>query len=132
MANLQAGLSGTATTTVSEKNTAQTMRSGSLPVFATPAMCALMEEAACAALLGCLDPGTGSVGVSLSITHNAPTALGTEVTATAMLTGIEGRKLTFAVVANDAHGIIGKGSHERFIIDNEKFMSKLAELDKNN
>ncbi|MBQ7318308.1 MAG: thioesterase family protein [Phascolarctobacterium sp.] len=130
MANLQAGLTGTAMTIVSDKNTAQTMRSGSLPVFATPSMCALMEEAACAALVGCLDPGTGSVGVSLNITHNAPTALGVEVTATALLTGIEGRKLTFAVVANDEHGIIGKGSHERFIIDNEKFMTKLAELGK--
>lgn len=130
MANLQAGLSGTATTIVTDKNTAQTMRSGALPVFATPAMCALMEEAACAALLGCLDPGMGSVGVSLSISHNAPTAMNGKVTATAQLTGIEGRKLTFAVVANDEHGIIGKGSHERFIIDNEKFMEKLAELDK--
>lgn len=130
MANLQAGLSGTATTIVSDKNTAQTMRSGSLPVFATPAMCALMEEAACAALVGCLDPGMGSVGVSLSISHNAPSALGAEITATAQLIGIEGRKLTFTVVANDEHGIIGKGNHERFIIDNEKFMEKLAGLNK--
>lgn len=130
MANLQAGLSGTATTTVTEKNTAQTMRSGALPVFATPAMCALMEEAACAALVGCLDPGMGSVGVSLSISHNAPTALNGEVTATAQLTSIEGRKLTFNVVARDDHGIIGMGSHERFIIDNEKFMEKLEKLNK--
>jgi len=130
MANLQAGLNGTAKTIVSDKNTAQTMRSGSLPVFATPAMCALMEEAACAALVGCLDPGMGSVGVSLNITHNAPTALDGEVTATAQLTSIEGRKLTFAVMAKDKHGVIGKGTHERFIIDNEKFMDKLAELNK--
>ena len=112
MANLQAGLNGTATTIVSDKNTAQTMRSGSLPVFATPAMCALMEEAACAALVGCLEPGMGSVGVSLNITDNAPTALDGEVT------------------AKDKHGVIGKGTHERFIIDNEKFMDKLAELNK--
>ena len=130
MANLQAGLNGTVTTVVSDKNTAQTMRSGSLPVFATPAMCALMEEAACAALVGCLEPGMGSVGVSLNITHNAPTALNSEVTATAQLTSIEGRKLTFAVVAKDEHGVIGKGTHERFIIDNEKFMDKLAQLNK--
>jgi len=130
MANLQAGLNGTATTIVSDKNTAQTMRSGSLPVFATPAMCALMEEAACAALVGCLEPGMGSVGVSLNITHNAPTALEGEVTATAQLTSIERRKLTFAVMAKDKYGVIGKGTHERFIIDNEKFMDKLAELNK--
>ena len=83
MANLQAGLHGTATTVVTDKNTAQTMRSGSLTVFATPAMCALMEEAACAALVGCLDPGMGSVGVSLNISHNAPSAMGATITATA-------------------------------------------------
>ena len=130
MANLQAGLNGTATTIVSDKNTAQTMRSGSLPVFATPAMCALMEEAACAALLGCLDPGMGSVGVSLNISHDAPSAMGEEITATAQLTSVEGRKLKFTVVAKDRHGVIGKGCHERFIIDNEKFMGKLAELNK--
>ena len=130
MANLQAGLHGTATTVVTDKNTAQTMRSGSLTEFATPAMCALMEEAACAALVGCLDPGMGSVGVSLNISHNAPSAMGATITATAQLTSVEGRKLTFAVLAKDDHGVIGKGSHERFIIDNEKFMSKLAELNK--
>ena len=130
MSNLQAGLSGTAKTIVSDKNTAQTMRSGSLPVFATPAMCALMEEAACAALLGCLDPGMGSVGVSLNISHDAPSAMGEEITATAQLTSVEGRKLKFTVVAKDRHGVIGKGCHERFIIDNEKFMGKLAELNK--
>ena len=130
MSNLQAGLSGTAKTVVTDKNTAQTMRSGALPVFATPAMCALMEEAACAALLGCLDPGMGSVGVSLNISHNAPSALGAEITATAQLTSVEGRKLKFTVVAKDEHGVIGKGCHERFIIDNEKFMGKLAELNK--
>ena len=130
MSNLQAGLSGTAKTVVTDKNTAQTMRSGSLPVFATPAMCALMEEAACAALLGCLDPGMGSVGVSLNISHDAPSAMGEEITATAQLTSVEGRKLKFTVVAKDQHGVIGKGCHERFIIDNEKFMGKLAELNK--
>ena len=125
MSNLQAGLSGTAKTVVTDKNTAQTMRSGSLPVFATPAMCALMEEAACAALVGCLDPGMGSVGVSLNISHNAPSALGAEITATAQLTSVEGRKLKFTVVAKDEHGVIGKGCHERFIIDNEKFIENL-------
>ena len=130
MSNLQAGLSGTAKTVVTDKNTAQTRRSGSLPVFATPAMCALMEEAACAALLGCLDPGMGSVGVSLNISHDAPSAMGEEITATAQLTSVEGRKLKFTVVAKDRHGVIGKGCHERFVIDNEKFMGKLAELNK--
>lgn len=128
MSNLQAGLTGTAFTTVTGSNTAQTMKSGSLPVFATPSMCALMEEAACAALVGCLDPGMSSVGISLAITHSAPTALGAQVTATAQLIGFEDRKLTFSVEACDEHGLIGKGRHERFIIDSQKFMAKLAEL----
>ncbi len=125
MSNLQAGLTGTATTIVTEENTALAMRSGALPVFATPAMCALMEEAACNALSGCLEEGQGSVGITLSISHDAPSALGAQITAAAQLTGIEGRKLTFSVEARDEYGVIGSGSHERFIIDNEKFMHKL-------
>ncbi len=125
MSNLQAGLTGTATTLVTEKNTAIAMRSGALPVFATPAMCALMEEAACNAIGASLDEGTGSVGISLKITHDAPSAPGAQITATAQLTCIEGRRLTFSVEARDEAGVIGSGSHERFIIDNEKFMHKL-------
>ncbi len=130
MANLQAGLTGTAVTTVTENNTALAMKSGSLSVFATPSMCALMEEAACAAIEGCLCPGMTSVGISLAISHNAPTGLGAKITATAQLIGVEDRKLTFSVEARDEHGTIGKGKHERFIIDAQKFMTKLANLKK--
>ncbi len=125
MAQLQAGLAGTATTTVTETNTAIAMGSGALPVFSTPSMCALMEEAACNAINSSLEPGMGSVGISLNITHGAPSALGAVITATAMLTAVEDRKLVFSIEAKDEHGIIGKGSHERFIINNEKFMNKL-------
>lgn len=125
MIELKAGLVGTATTIVNEINIAQTMKSGALPVFATPAMCALMEEAACAAVKESLEEGMGSVGISLSISHDRATAVGAEVTATATLTAVEGRKLVFAVEAKDSKGSIGKGTHERFIINNEKFMSKL-------
>lgn len=125
MAQLQAGLVGKATTTVTEKNTALAMGSGALPVFATPAMCALMEEAACNTINTCLEPGTGSVGISLNIMHSAPSSIGMVITATAQLTSVEGRKLIFKVEAHDEKGLIGKGSHERFIIDNEKFMAKL-------
>ena len=98
MIELKAGLVGTATTIVNENNIAQTMKSGALPVFATPAMCALMEEAACAAVKESLEEGMGSVGISLSISHDRATAVGAEVTATATLTAVEGRKLVFAVV----------------------------------
>lgn len=125
MTELKAGLVGTATVTVTENNIAKTMKSGALEVFATPAMCALMEEAACAAVNDSMEPGNGTVGISLSISHDRATAMGDTVTATATLTSVEGRKLVFAVEAKDSKGVIGKGNHERFIINNEKFMSKL-------
>ncbi len=126
MPDLEKGLTGTARTRVNEKNTAKAMKSGALPVFATPAMCALMEEAACSAIKGCLDEGTGSVGISLKITHDAASPLGAEITAAATLTAVEGKKLTFSVKATESGKIIGKGTHERIIIDNERFMGKIA------
>ena len=125
MTELKAGLVGTATVTVTENNIAKTMKSGALEVFATPAMCALMEEAACAAVNAAMEQGNGTVGISLSISHDRATAIGDTVVATATLTAVEGRKLVFAVEAKDSKGIIGKGAHERFIINNEKFMGKL-------
>lgn len=125
MSTLATNLIGTATTTVTAANIAATMKSGSLAVFATPAMCALMEEAACAAVNAHMDEGAGTVGISLSITHDCATAMNDTVTATAKLIAIDGRKLTFEVSAADSKGTIGKGTHERFIIDNEKFMAKV-------
>ena len=124
MTKLHTGLTGTANVTVTEANIAATMKSGSLAVFAT-AMCALMEEAACAAVNAHLEEGSGTVGISLNITHDRATAMGDSVTATAKLTAVDGRKLTFEVSAADSKGVIGKGTHERFIIDNEKFMAKV-------
>lgn len=121
---LTVGLIGTATTLVNEHNTAKAMLSGSLPVFATPAMVALMEEASCNAINEGLDEGTTSVGISLNITHDAPTPLEREIVATATLTAIEGRKLTFELEVADEKGIIGKGTHQRFIVNSEKFLAK--------
>ena len=123
--SLTTGLIGIATTTVTTANIAATMKSGSLAVFATPAMCALMEEAACAAVNAHLEEGSGTVCISLNITHDHATAMNDTVKATATLTAVEGRKLVFSVQAEDSKGLIGKGSHERFIINNEKFMSKV-------
>ena len=123
--SIEAKLTGTASVEVSDANTAATMKSGSLAVFATPAMCALMEEAACNAVKASLEQGTGTVGISLNITHDRATKLGDTVTATATITAVEGRRLTYAVEACDSKGIIGKGTHQRFLIDNEKFMSKV-------
>ena len=123
--SLTAGLVGTATTTVTSANIAATMKSGSLAVFATPAMCALMEEAACAAVNAHLEAGSGTVGISLNISHDRATAMNDTVKATATLTAVEGRKLTFHVEAHDEQGLIGEGEHIRYIINKEKFMAKL-------
>ena len=123
---IQVGQSATATVTVTESNIAKTMKSGSLEVFATPAMCALMEEAAQAAVQPELNDDEGTVGISLSISHDAPSPMGTTITATATVTAVEGRKISFAIEASDGVGIIGKGTHERFVINNEKFMTKVS------
>lgn len=110
---------------VTENDTAQNVGSGTLPVFATPMMVALMENAAMKAAEQLLQEGESTVGSELSIKHLRPTAIGEEVTATAILTAQEGRKLTFSVVATDKNGTIGEGTHIRYIVNIEKFMSKL-------
>lgn len=123
---LKPGLTGTAETVVRETNTALAMGSGSLQVFATPCMVALMEQAACNAVDPCFNDSESSVGTLVNITHDAATALGKKVTATATLTAVEGRKLVFEITAADEDKQIGKGTHERFIVNKEKFMAKLG------
>lgn len=123
---LKPGLAGTAETVVRETNTALAMGSGSLHVFATPSMIALMEQAACNAVAGSLDEESTSVGTLVNITHNAATGMGKKVTAIATLTAVEGRKLVFEITAADEDKQIGKGTHERFIVNKEKFMAKLG------
>lgn len=122
--SLTVGLTGTAQVTVVTENTAAAVGSGLLPVFATPAMVALMEGAAVNALDGHLEPGQGSVGIALDLTHDAATPVGMTVRAEATLTAVDGRKLTFKVKAFDDAGQIGGGTHQRFVIDNERFMAK--------
>lgn len=121
---LEKGLQYTATTTVTENKTAKAMGSGTLDVFATPAMIALMEEAAYKAVAAHLDEGCGSVGTYLDIKHLAATPLGMTVRCEAELCEIDGRRLVFSVKAYDEVGPIGEGRHERFIVQNEKFMAK--------
>lgn len=123
---LKPGLTGTAETVVRETNTALAMGSGSLQVFATPCMVALMEQAACNAVDPCFNDSESSVGTLVNITHDAATALGKKVTATATLVEVQGRKLVFEVTAADEDKQIGNGRHERFIINKEKFMAKLG------
>ena len=122
---LKPGRKGRAETTVTPDNTAQAVGSGLVPVFATPYMIALMENAAVNALEGHLADGEGSVGTRLDISHDAATPVGMKVWAEAELTAAEGRALTFTVCAFDESGPIGKGLHQRFIIDNERFMAKV-------
>lgn len=121
---LTVGLKGQAEALVTQENTAAAVGSGSLPVFATPMMVALMEAAAVNALEGCLEEGQSSVGTHMDVSHDAATPVGMSVRAQAELTAVEGRSLTFAVSAFDEAGPIGKGIHTRFLIRDEKFMAK--------
>ena len=98
---LRPGLQGRAEAIVDTTNVAAVMGSGDLDVFATPAMIALMEQAACNAILPCLDSSTSSVGIKMDTTHEAATLLGKKIIATAKLIAVEGRKLTFKVGACD-------------------------------
>ena len=122
--NLSLGKKATAETTVMESNTAWAVGSGRLEVFAIPMMIALMEQAACNALLDALEPGQTSVGTSVNIEHTAATPLGLKITALATIESVNGRNITFAVSASDECGEIGSGTHTRVIVDEEKFMSK--------
>lgn len=124
---LEPGIKGTKTVTVSEANTAKTMGSGTLDVFATPAMIALIEETCWQSVADQLEEGKSTVGTQLTIDHNSPTALGMEVTCECELKEAEGRRLLFDVICYDGVTVIGSGTHERFIIDVESFMNKVGE-----
>ena len=122
---MQIGKKYTSTMIVEEKHLACNVGSGDLPVFATPMMMALMENAAMLCVADELKDGSSTVGGQISSSHIKPTGLGKTVTATAELISAEGRKLKFKVSASDEGGLIGEGEHLRFIIDKEKFMSKV-------
>ncbi len=114
----------TVTELVTENNTATTVGSGSLAVYATPAMLALMEKAACEAVAPLLDEGATTVGTLLNVSHLAATPVGMQVSATAELISQEGRKFVFRVTASDECGVIGEGTHERFSVLSQKFTDK--------
>lgn len=127
---LEINMTGKETVTVTEENTAATVGSGSLRVFATPALAALIEKAACNCLAGQLDEGMTSVGTVLNIKHIAATPVGMKAEATVTLTEIDGRRLVFSISVTDEKDKISEGVHERFIVNSEKFMSKVtAKLD---
>lgn len=122
---MQIGKKYTSTMIVEEKHLACNVGSGDLPVFATPMMMALMENAAMLCVADELENGSSTVGGQISSSHIKPTGLGKTVTATAELISAEGRRLKFKISASDEGGLIGEGEHLRFIIDKEKFMSKV-------
>jgi predicted thioesterase len=121
---LEVGIKGEAIEVVNENNTAAKLGSGELAVYATPAMVALMEQAAYKSVAGELEEGQGTVGTSMKISHVAATPLGMKVTAKSELTEIDRRRLVFQVEAFDETGKIGEGIHERFIIKNQDFQAK--------
>ena len=121
---LVTGIKGREEVVVSESNSAKTMGSGTLDVFATPAMIALMEQTAWKSIAPHLEEGYGSVGIRLNVTHDAPTPFGMKVWCESELIEVDGRKLVFRVEAYDEKGKIGGGLHERFVIQNEKFQAK--------
>lgn len=119
------GQTYTSSLTVEEKHLACNVGSGDLPVFATPMMMALMENAAMLCVASDLTENESTVGGQIASSHIKPTVQGKKVTATAELTAIEGRKLSFRITAQDEDGTIGEGTHLRFIVNKEKFLSKL-------
>lgn len=124
---LRPGLEGSAETTVELADTALEVGSGSLRVYATPCMAALMEGAACDCLEGYLPEGQTSVGAALDLKHTSATPVGMGVRANAKLTAVEGRKLTFEIEAFDEAGSIGSAVHERFLVSEERFLEKTYE-----
>ena len=122
---LQEGLQHTSQLTVDDTVTAIAMGSGNMPVLATPAMMALMENAAMLAVADHLPQGCTTVGGHIASSHLKPTRLGDTVTATATVTRIDGKKIEFKVEAHCGDTLLGEGTHLRFVVDQEKFMSRL-------
>lgn len=110
--------------TVTENDTAQALGSGTLKVLATPKMISLMEQAAYKCIASDLENGQSSVGTYLDVKHLSATPVGMKAYAEAEITEVDGRRVVFNVSAYDEKGIIGEGKHERFIVNDEKFVAK--------
>lgn len=120
------GLKHTSEQTVCEALTAMQMGSGDLPVFATPAMLALMENAAMMAVANNLPEGCTTVGGHIESSHLRPSKIGEKVSAVAEVTKIDGKKIVFRVAAYSGETLLGEGTHLRFVVEKEKFISKLG------
>ena len=122
--NIEVGMKGTACTTTEREDTALEVGSGSLLVYATPCMVALMEGAACEAIASGLEEAESSVGIELNIQHTAATPVGMEVRAEAEVTAVDGKIVTFNIRAFDEAGQIGAGTHKRAVINAQRFLDK--------
>ena len=118
------GMKGEASTLVEKEDTAAEVGSGSLLVYATPCMVALMEGAACEAIAECLGEDKTTVGTELNIAHLSATPVGLEVRAEAEVTAVEGKVITFQVTAYDEAGKIGEGTHKRCVVPVQRFLDK--------
>ena len=119
------GMKGIAESCVEREDTARVVGSGDLLVYATPCMAALMEGAACEAIADALKDTETTVGTMLSIEHTSATPVGLEVRAEAEVTAVEGKVITFALMAFDEAGQIGHGTHKRVIVNSQKFLEKV-------
>ncbi len=123
---LQTGMIGTAEVEVRAENTARVMKSGELEVFATPAMVALAEEAASRSVAPYLNSGETTVGTLVNLEHLAATPVGMTVTAESRLVEVDGRRLVFEIHVRDQQGEVGRGRHERFVVNSDRFLQKAA------
>ena len=121
---LKTGIKGKSETTVTKELCANAWGSGGLPVYATPAMIALMENTAWASVEPCMEEGRSTVGTKLDVSHLSASPVGAHITCESELIEVDGRRLVFRVNASDDAGLIGEGLHERFIINTEKFMAR--------
>lgn len=124
---IEIGLKGRKTAKVTEEYTAAHLLSGLLPVFATPALIALMEYTCSDSVQAELDEGFGTVGSLIDCKHTSPSPIGSSITCESELIEVDNRRLVFRVRACDDFGEVGSAIHERFIIDNSRFMQKVDE-----
>ena len=122
--NVTVGMKGTAENLCEKEDTALEVGSGSLLVYATPCMAALMEGAACAAIEDGLSEGETTVGIELNLKHTAATPVGLEVRAEAEVTAVDGNTITFQLTAYDEAGKIGEGTHKRVVVSTQRFLDK--------
>ena len=122
--DIKVGMKGEVSTLVEKEDTAQQVGSGSLLVYATPCMVALMEGAACEAVGNALDESETTVGIELNIRHTSATPVGLEVRAEAEVTEVDGKIITFTLRAFDEAGEIGSGTHKRAVINAQRFLDK--------